>query len=107
MEQIACKECTSPDCHGCNIFRLSRMLKDGKLDALMDENRGIKVEMQARSAVRGKWMHKEITVDLHVVGQCSVCKERRRIDNYCPNCGADMRKKSEHLNQGHGDAERY
>lgn len=40
---------------------------------------------------KGKWMHKKITADFHVVGQCSVCKERRRIDNFCPNCGADMR----------------
>lgn len=45
-----------------------------------------------RPVVRGKWLHKEITADFHVVGQCSVCKERRRIDNFCPNCGADMRE---------------
>ena len=41
---------------------------------------------------KGKWMYKKITTDLHVVGQCSVCKERRIIDNFCPNCGADMRE---------------
>ena len=41
---------------------------------------------------KGKWMYKKITTDLHVVGQCSVCKERRVIDNFCPNCGADMRE---------------
>ena len=40
---------------------------------------------------KGKWMHKKITADFHVVGQCSVCKERKRIDNFCPNCGTDMR----------------
>lgn len=40
---------------------------------------------------KGKWMHKEITADFHAIGQCSVCKERRRLDNFCPNCGADMR----------------
>lgn len=44
-----------------------------------------------RPVKRGKWMHKEITADFHVVGQCSVCKERRRLDNFCSNCGADMR----------------
>lgn len=43
-----------------------------------------------RPVVRGKWLHKEITDDFHAVGQCSVCKERRRIDNFCPNCGAMM-----------------
>lgn len=41
---------------------------------------------------KGEWLHKEITDDFHVVGQCSFCKERRRIDNFCPNCGADMRE---------------
>ena len=40
---------------------------------------------------KGKWMHKKITADFHAIGQCSVCKEIRRIDNFCPNCGADMR----------------
>lgn len=40
---------------------------------------------------QGEWLFKEITDDYHVIGQCSVCKERKRIDNYCPNCGADMR----------------
>ena len=39
---------------------------------------------------RGKWLHKQTTADFHVVGQCSICKERRRIDNFCPNCGAKM-----------------
>lgn len=41
---------------------------------------------------QGEWLFKEITDDYHITGQCSVCKERRRIDNFCPNCGADMRK---------------
>lgn len=43
---------------------------------------------------RGKWMHKKITADFHAIGQCSVCKEIRRIDNFCPHCGADMREES-------------
>ena len=47
-----------------------------------------------RPVKRGKRMYKKITTDLHVVGQCSVCKERRRIDNYCPNCGAHMREEN-------------
>lgn len=40
---------------------------------------------------KGHWLHKEITDDYRVTGQCSECKERRIIDNFCPNCGADMR----------------
>ena len=48
MEKIACKECTFSDCHGCNMYRLERMLMSGKLDALMDENRAIKMDADAR-----------------------------------------------------------
>ena len=40
---------------------------------------------------QGEWIFKEITDDYHITGQCSVCKERRRIDNFCPNCGARMK----------------
>lgn len=40
---------------------------------------------------QGEWLFKEITDDYHITGQCSVCKERRRIDNFCPNCGCRMK----------------
>ena len=40
---------------------------------------------------KGHWLHKEITDDYRVTGQCSECKARKIIDNFCPNCGADMR----------------
>lgn len=39
---------------------------------------------------QGEWIFKEITDDYRVYGQCSICKQRKRIDNYCPNCGAKM-----------------
>ena len=38
----------------------------------------------------GKWLHKQIDSFYHVIGQCSICKQRYRINNYCPNCGAKM-----------------
>lgn len=41
---------------------------------------------------QGEWLFKKITDDYHVIGQCSICKERRRIDNFCPNCGAKMKE---------------
>ena len=44
---------------------------------------------------KGRWLHKEITDNYRVTGQCSECKERRIIDNFCSNCGADMRGNTE------------
>ena len=90
MEQIACKECTSPDCHGCNMYRLERMLMSGKLDALMDKNRAIKMDADVRPAVHGEWLRTPT-----FWAYCSVCgeeppKETNIATNYCPNCGAMM-----------------
>ena len=42
MSTICCKGCLSPDCKGCNLYILSEMLHEGKLDALMNENHTIK-----------------------------------------------------------------
>ena len=39
---------------------------------------------------KGHWLHKEIIDNYRVTGQCSECKERRIIDNFCPHCGASM-----------------
>lgn len=90
MEQIACKECTSPNCHGCNMYRLERMLMSGKLDALMDENRAIKMDADVRPVVHGEWLRTPT-----FWAYCSVCgeeppKETNITTNYCPNCGARM-----------------
>ncbi len=43
---------------------------------------------------KGQWQGKKVTADYKVYGQCSVCLQRKRIDNFCPNCGAYMRSKS-------------
>lgn len=40
---------------------------------------------------KGEWLFTEIINDYYVTGQCSRCTQRNRIDNFCPNCGADMR----------------
>lgn len=48
--------------------------------------------LDVRPEPQGEWLFKEITDDYHVTGRCSVCKKRRRIDNFCPNCGAKMNK---------------
>lgn len=43
-----------------------------------------------RPAVRGRWLH-ETEIEGHACGECSACHKIRVIDNFCPNCGADMR----------------
>ena len=40
---------------------------------------------------KAKWIGKEITEDYRVRGLCSNCRQRRLIDHYCPNCGAEMK----------------
>ncbi len=44
---IGCRECDSPDCRGCNIYRLARALEQGKLDWAKDDHNGIDEEMLA------------------------------------------------------------
>lgn len=50
-------------------------------------------ELGKEERPHGKWLFKEVTDDHKVYGQCSVCKLRKRIDNYCPYCGAKMDEK--------------
>lgn len=42
-----------------------------------------------KEQIHGKWIVTE-SYPHKVYGQCSVCKQRKRIDNYCSNCGAKM-----------------
>lgn len=37
-----------------------------------------------------KWIHKQTDSFYQIIGQCSNCKERYRVTNFCPNCGAKM-----------------
>lgn len=43
-----------------------------------------------RPGVRGRWLY-ETEIEGHACGECSACHKIRVIDNFCPNCGADMR----------------
>ena len=83
-----CDRCRSTLLKLINDFNATSNASNA-LNALEQENKEGKEEVTDRNV--GRWMHKEITADFHAVGQCSVCKERRRLDNFCSNCGADMR----------------
>lgn len=58
-EQIRCKRCESTDCRGCNLFSLSQMLEEGKLNGMMGEDRKIKTDLS-----------------VHPVVLCSECEHR-------------------------------
>jgi len=43
FERIGCRECTSPDCRGCNVYDLARALQTGQLDWMIGENNRIRI----------------------------------------------------------------
>lgn len=54
---IECRSCDSPDCKGCNLKTLETMLKNGKFDCLMNENRAINASTDISPVVRGHFVH--------------------------------------------------
>ena len=101
-ELIECRECTSPYCQGCNLYILSRALRDGKFDSLMNENRLVVVPKNVTPVRQGRNIHD--TVPEHCEFKCSLCGAELssvyggRNDfgmdggylKYCPNCGCRM-----------------
>ena len=91
-EYIECRNCDSHDCKGCNLKNLETMLKNGKFDCLMNENRCINTAADVAPVRHGRW---------ECGKPCPVCGrdrfEGRAADiwadwepPYCPNCGAKM-----------------
>ena len=102
-EYIACRSCESADCKGCNLKRLETMLKNGKFDCLMNENRAINTSADVAQVVHGRWI--SLTGCENEGVYCSICKKKvwksdyawrskksrnKLRSNYCPNCGAKM-----------------
>ena len=86
-EYIACRNCESPDCKGCNLKRLETMLGNGKFDCLMNENRAINTSADVEPVRHGQWIYREFDDEY----ECSECAKYSYFDNdYCPNCGARM-----------------
>ena len=89
-EYIECRNCESPDCKVCNIKNLETMLKNGKFDCLMNENRCVNPSADVATVRHGRWKcHGDCGVT-----ECSVCgwsiEEYVGDYAYCPNCGAKM-----------------
>ncbi len=49
-----------------------------------------------RPVVRGKWGTDRFKMERMICSECGVVLEWSKINNFCPNCGADMRKKIDH-----------
>lgn len=94
-EYIACRSCESTDCKGCNLKRLETMLKNGKFDCLMNENRAINTSAGVAPVVHGYFVHDGPRFSGGVDWwHCSSCSRlasgvETRFD-YCPFCGAKM-----------------
>lgn len=96
-EYIECRECDSPHCKGCNLKNLETMLRNGKFDCIMNENRCINTAADVAPVVHGRW----IKYPRAHYFKCSECKcivpykkamimDGERKYKYCPNCGAKM-----------------
>ena len=101
---IGCRNCDPLYCDNCNIYILATMLREGKLDCLMDERHCITID-PASLRPKGEWTECDwVKYDGH--GECiHYPKEALRCSNccnafkkkllwkrnFCPNCGADMR----------------
>ena len=94
-EYIGCRECDSLYCKGCNLKNLETMLRNGKFDCIMNENRCINTAADVAPVVHGQWVDNGIPDS--ILSGCSVCGFTCGSSSffYCPNCGAKMDKQNE------------
>lgn len=100
IEIIECRDCESKNCDGCNIFVLSQMLNDGKLDSLMDAHHSIIPAADVAPVVHCKWIDGADSFgakrgQYRVCSRCNICipcvtEVAEPYWQYCPNCGARM-----------------
>lgn len=95
-EYIECRHCDSPQCDGCNLNTLAKMLHGGRFDCLMDNKHSIKRSADVVEVRHGKWVDNGDR-DRNGVPKpfaifCSVCESSAGTSwmKYCPNCGAKM-----------------
>ena len=84
-------------CKECVHYELCRDLFC-QVDVLTDDEKQCDYYEQKRP--HGKWIrHVDDLFPEESTEECSVCHEEQRItgndDNFCPNCGADMREGDE------------
>ena len=98
-EYIGCRECDSLYCKGCNLKNLETMLRNGKFDCIMNENRCINTAADVAPVVHGRWddSGRYTFPNGATAVRCTICgcalneSEYHLYDwNYCPICGAKM-----------------
>ena len=98
-EYIGCRECDSLYCKGCNLKKLETMLRNGKFDCIMNENRCINTTADVAPVVHGRWddSGRYTFPNGTTAVRCTICgcalneSEYHLYDwNYCPICGAKM-----------------
>lgn len=97
-EYIECRECDSPHCKGCNLKNLETMLRNGKFDCIMNENRCINTAADVAPVVHGRWGTGRFNLETgNYEEQCTRCRNfsKEYGKPYCPNCGAKMDKSNE------------
>lgn len=81
-EYIECRNCDSHDCKGCNLKNLETMLKNGKFDCLMNENRCINTAADVPPVRHGRWIleaHDErVNYRWNVTAECSECCDEQK-----------------------------
>ena len=94
-EYIGCRECDSLYCKGCNLKNLETMLRNGKFDCIMNENRCINTSADVAPVVHGRWVDNGIPDS--ILSGCSVCGFTCGSSSffYCPICGAKMDESDE------------
>ena len=94
-EYIECRECDSLYCKGCNLKNLETMLRNGKFDCIMNENRCINTATDVAPVVHGRWVDNGIPDS--ILSGCSVCGFTCGSSSffYCPICGAKMDESDE------------
>ena len=99
FEYIGCRECNSLYCKGCNLKNLETMLRNGKFDCIMNENRCINTAADVAPVVHGRWddSGRYTFPNGATAVRCTICgcalneSEYHLYDwNYCPICGAKM-----------------
>lgn len=88
---IGCRNCDPLYCDNCNIYILATMLREGKLDCLMDERHCITID-PASLRPKGEWItfgKRGIYGNMYACSECQSKYDGQ--SNFCPNCGADMR----------------